>query len=283
MDATDTAAIRADLLRRWASAASGWGKRASRIREMGMPISTRMIELLALQPGERVLELAAGPGDTGFFAAEMIRPGGTLISSDAAEPMLDIARERARQLEIDNVEFKLLELEWIDLPTASVDAVLCRWALMLVVDPAAALAEMRRVLRPGGRLAVAVWDAPEHNPWATIPTRALVSLGHAEPPDPQAPGMFALAGAGRLEELLRSAGFVEAQVESVEIGRWHESSSAYIAETLDLSRAFADVYERLSDDDRAAVNAEIGSLAGAYSDGETLALPGRSLVAIAGA
>ena len=180
----------------WERAAAGWGKRAERIRDWGMPVSAAMVQALALQPGQRVLELAAGPGDTGFMAAELVRPGGTLISSDGADAMIDVARARAAELGIDNVEFAQLELEWIDLETASVDAVLVRWGIMLIVDPEAAAREIRRILRPGGRAAFAVWDKPERNPWAVIPNRAMVELGHAEPPDPAAPGMFALAADG---------------------------------------------------------------------------------------
>src|SRR5205807_4379208 len=101
-----------------------------------------------LQPGQRVLELAAGPGDTGFMASELVSPAGTLISTDAVEPMLDVARERARAMGVSNVEFRRLDLQWIDLETASVDAVICRWGLMFASDPAAALQEIRRVLRP---------------------------------------------------------------------------------------------------------------------------------------
>ena len=93
---------------------------------------------------------------------------------------------------------------------------LCKWGLMFAVDPEAALREMRRVLRPGGRVALAVWDEPPANPWATITTRALVELGHATEPDPDAPGMFALAPPGRLQEVLEAAGFLEVVVESVE-------------------------------------------------------------------
>src|ERR1700749_4420608 len=185
----------------WERAAQGWGNRADRVRTWGMPVSIAMIDGLALQPGQRVLELAAGPGDTGFMAAELIRPGGTLISSDGAEPMIEVARARAAHLGIDNVEFRQLELEWIDLETASVDAVLVRWGIMLTVDPAAAAHEIRRVLRPGGRAALAVWDARERNPWALLPNQALVELGHAEPPDPHVPGPFALAQDGRLAEI----------------------------------------------------------------------------------
>ena len=115
MTTEDPDVERAEMLARWEGAAAGWGRRADRVRDMGMPVSAWMIDHLALQPGQRVLELAAGPGDTGFLAAELIKPGGTLISSDATEAMLEIARERARQMGIDNVEFRQLELEWIDL------------------------------------------------------------------------------------------------------------------------------------------------------------------------
>src|SRR5437588_10984532 len=95
MSASDPDAQRAEMLERWERAASGWEKRADRVRELGMPVSTWMIERLELQPGQRVLELAAGPGDTGFLAAELIEPGGVLVCSDAAEAMLNIARARA--------------------------------------------------------------------------------------------------------------------------------------------------------------------------------------------
>jgi SAM-dependent methyltransferase len=199
--------------------------------------------------------------------------------------MLSVARLRAGDFGIDNVEFKRLELEWIDLETASVDAILCRWALMLCVDPATAAGEMRRVLRPGGRAAVAVWDQAALNPWATIAGRALIELGHAEPPSPGEPGMFALAAPGRLQELLEAAGFVDVRVESVAVQRRNPGGvDEYVAETLDLSMMFGDVYGRLSDDERAEVVRVIGEAAAEFIDRDgALTLPGRSLVAGASA
>ena len=247
-----------------------------------MPVSTWMIDHAGLQPGQRVLELAAGPGDTGFLAAELIRPGGTLISSDAAETMLELGRARAAELGIDNVEFRRLELEWIDLPTASVDVVMCRWGVMLTVDPETALREARRVLVPGGRIVLAVWDQPELNPWLTIPDRAMLELGHTTPAPPDAPGPFSLAGPGRLHEMLEAAGFVEALVESLELPRQPVTVAEVLAEKLDLSRSFADTYERLSEDERAAVEQRIGALGAPYADGDgSLLLPARALVGAA--
>jgi SAM-dependent methyltransferase len=249
-----------------------------------MPVSAWMIDHLDLQPGQHVLELAAGPGDTGFLAAELIRPGGTLISSDGTEAMLEVARERARELGIENVEFKRLELEWIDQPAASVDAILCRWGVMLSVDPSAALRECRRVLRPGGSLAMAVCDAAPANPWATIPGQVLVGLGHMAPPDPNTPGMFSLAAPGRLEELLANAGFVEVLVEAVELKLSYPGVEEYLAERRDLSRVLSAAYDRLSADQRAEVQRGVGELVRPFcaADG-SLQLPGRSLVATAGA
>src|SRR5437588_3831934 len=125
---------RLEMLERWDRGAAGWSRRADSVQEFGMRVSVWMVEHLDLQPGQRVLELAAGPGDTGFLAAELVKPGGTLISSDASRSMLGVATGRARDLGVTNVEFRQIELEWIDLDTAGVDAALCRWGLMLVGD-----------------------------------------------------------------------------------------------------------------------------------------------------
>jgi SAM-dependent methyltransferase len=155
---------------------------------------------------------------------------------------------------------------------------------MLCVDPAAAAAEIRRVLKPGSRLAVAVWDGPEHNPWATESGRALVELGYMAPPDRSGPGMFALAPESRLRELLDSAGFVEVTVEAVELERSYATADEYIGETVDLSMMFAEVWKKLDAPARSDVLERVRELMAPYcaADG-SLRLPGRSLVAAAGA
>jgi len=273
---------RAELRARWDAGAAGWGRRADEVRRFGMPVSAWMLDRLALQPGQVVLELAAGPGDTGLMAAELVAPGGELICSDASEEMLAIARRRARQQGIGNVRFRRLELEWIDLDAASVDAIACRWGLMFALDAGAALQEMRRVLRPGGRLALAVWDSVDHNPWARIPTEAAVLLGHEKPPDPAAPNMFSLGDRRILEDLLRGAGFLDLELEAVELRRSEAGIGAFLASTLDLSRPFAELRERLSEEGWQALQAKIAELAEPFTgpDG-SLAFPARALAAAA--
>ena len=275
---------REEMFERWERAAAGWSRRADSVQEFGVRVSVWMVEHLALQPGQQVLELACGPGDTGFLAAELVKPGGELIASDASRAMLGVATGRARDLGVTNVEFRQLELEWIDLPTASVDAILCRWGLMFAFDPGTSLQEARRALRPQGRIALAVWDDPDANPWATITARALVELGHLVPPDPDEPGMFALADPDRLGDLLEGAGFMDVFVDSIELVRSSPSLDLYFEETLDLSRPLADVWERLSDRHRGELRERIATLAEPFtSEDGSLSLPGRSLVASASA
>jgi SAM-dependent methyltransferase len=278
----DPDAFRSEQLERWERGAAGWGKRASDVRDHGMPVSIAMIRQLGLQPGQRVLELAAGPGDTGFLAAELVNPAGKLICSDASEAMLEIARARAEELRIANVEFMRLELEWIDLPTASVDAILCRWALMLLLDPEAAAREMRRVLRPGGRAAIAVWDQSAANPWATVASEAMIKLGHVAPPDPDRPGMFSLAAPGALQNVLESAGFVHVHVDAVEVQRRYPDVRSYLEEALDLSQTLAEPFRRLNPSQQEEVVREVAALAAPFrEDDGSFRFPGRSLVAAA--
>ncbi len=284
MKAEDADRLRAEMRERWETAAPGWGRRAESERDWAMPVSTWMIDAVELQPGQRVLELAAGAGDTGFLAAELVRPGGTLICSDGANGMLDVARRRAATLGIDNVEFKALELEWIDLETATVDAVLCRWGLMFALDPEAALREIRRVLRPGGRVALAAWDARERNPWMTTSQQALIELGHMDPPDPTVPGPFILSAPGRLESLIENAGFVEWRIDTVVLSEEHDDVDAYLQEASELSTIFGGPWSRLDHAQRAQVRERVLELVAVYTaDDGRITLPARTLVAVADA
>jgi SAM-dependent methyltransferase len=271
-------------LEQWERSAGGWGRRASRLQELTAPVSHWMVEAIAPQPGHTVLELAAGPGETGFLAAELVAPGGTLICSDFAEPMLEAARGRARELGLDNVDFRRIDAESIDLDTASVDGVLCRWGYMLVADPAAALQESRRVLRPGGRLAMAAWAGPERNPWVAEVADEVRTRLDLPQPDPTQPGMFALAAPGRLEELLSEAGFADVVVEPLDLVFRYGSFEELWELTLELSVPLADALEPRQPAEREAlreaVRERLAPLIGA--DG-TLSVPARPLLAAAGA
>jgi SAM-dependent methyltransferase len=284
----DPSAHRDASLQSWEEAASGWTRQQGAMREFSAPVSHWMIDAIAPQPGERVLELAAGLGETGMLAAELVAPMGGVIVSDQAEAMLSGARERAISLGLSNVEFRVLNAEWIDLPVASVDAVLCRWGYMLMADPLAALVETRRVLRPGGRIALAVWDAIEQNPWAFLPTRELIerdlSAGWAGSSQSWTPGMFALASSERLTVLLQEAGFGEVQVEALDLRRRHSNFEEFWDSTLDLSRALHDAVLDRPESEIAEIHASLAERFAPYTAADgSLDIPGRTLVAFAGA
>lgn len=284
MAATDPEHYRATSRARWAEAAGAWGTYRHVMQAAAEPVSQWMVDAIDPQPGHRVLELAAGPGDTGFLAAELIEPGGTLISSDVVEEMVDQARARASELRVTNVEFRTIDAEWIDLPTADLDGVLARWGYMLFADPATALRETRRVLRPGGRLALAAWADPEKNPWASVPRVELIAIGAIEQPDPEAPDMFAFRDPQRIVELLEETGFEDIVVEQVAIAFSYPSLDDWWDTMLDISTSLAQAVAALTpaqrDDLRDAVDARLAQY---VADDGAVALPGLTHVAAAGA
>jgi len=283
----DANAYREASLADWEEAAPGWVRREALLREFAAPVSHWMIDAVAPQPGQRILELAAGIGETALLAAELVAPLGGVVISDQADGMLVGARARAVALGLSNVEFQVLNAEWIDLPVASVDAVLCRWGYMLMADPAAALSETRRVLRSGGRVALAVWDSLEHNPWALLPARELIERGLAAPPDPArepAPGPFRLASAERVRELLERAGFAEITVEALDLSRRHSSFQEMWDATLDLSRSFHDAVLSQPPAELEQIKRSLGERFAPYTAADgTLEIPGRTLLAAASA
>jgi SAM-dependent methyltransferase len=286
-DRLDPAEQRQRSAESWEEAASGWVRRQQMMRDFAAPASHWMVQAINPQPGETVLELAAGLGETGFLAAELVAPGGEVIVSDQARAMLDGARARARELAVENVRFEEFGAEWIDLPVASVDAVLCRFGYMLMTDPLAALIETRRVLRPGGRVGLAVWDDVGANPWALEPTLELIERGLTQPTDDTGdfqPGPFALGKPGAVAELLARGGFTEVLTDEVELIQRHASFDVFWETMLDMSRSFHDsVIERPETEIADIQRALASRLARFQSDDGTLALPGRAVVAVASA
>ena len=267
---------------RWGAAATGWERRRDAMRRITMPVSAWMVDAIDPQPGQTVLEVAAGPGDTGFLAAELIQPGGTLITSDFAPEMLTVAQRRAEELGITNVRFKQIDAESIDLDAGTIDGVLGRWGYMLMADPVTALGQTRRVLKPGARLALAAWSGPDENPWSALPARELIRRGLEEPPDPDAPGQFAWAPEGVIAERLEEAGFVDYEIAAVDFTIAYASAEDWWATTSDMSMRFADATRAMDAAARAEIMAALAEAAAPYTDGDgAIAIPARTWTAVA--
>jgi SAM-dependent methyltransferase len=280
----DPEAYRADSRERWEEAAAGWARDRESMQRDAMEVSRWMLDAAHLQPGHTVLELAAGPGDTGMLAAELVKPGGKAIITDGAEAMVEVARARAEEVGATNVEVRPMEAEWIDLPAASVDAVLCRWGYMLLADPEAALRETRRVLRPGGRVALAAWDGADRNPWIAEVGQVLVAHELVPPPDPDEPGPLAFGRPGRIVELLEATGFGDIEVEAVDFAFRAPDLDAWWDHLVRTSGRTAGVVKRLSPAQHYALRDAVDAAYAPYvaADG-SLSIPARTLVAAAGA
>jgi ubiquinone/menaquinone biosynthesis C-methylase UbiE len=204
--------LRARLREMWDGVAPGWEANVDFVDARGAEVTARMLELAAPTPGERVLELACGPGGPGFAAAALVGPDGHVVVSDVSPAMTAIAARRARALGLHAVEARVLDLEEIDEPDEAFDAVFCREGLMLVADPVRAAREIRRVLRPGGRLVLSVWGPRRENPWLGLVFDTVgAQLGTPMPP-PGVPHPFSLDDRDRLAEVLSAAGLVEVAI-----------------------------------------------------------------------
>jgi ubiquinone/menaquinone biosynthesis C-methylase UbiE len=265
----------------WEQMAAGWSRERDFMWDTTRAVGERLVAGIDPQPGETILELAAGVGDTGFATAPRIGDEGRLISTDFSPEMVGAARERARELGLSNVEHRVMDAEKMDLDDDSVDGVLCRWGYMLMADPAAAFRETRRVLRPGGRLAFAVWAGPESNPWAAVPGMVSVVHGHMPPPEPEAPGMFALADEDRIRSLVAGAGFETPRIEALPLEWRFTDFDQYWGFIRELAGALALVLRELSDEEREAVRADVETqVEGMRSDGG-YAMPAKTLVVVA--
>ena len=274
--------VRRAALVEWEAMAPGWERRREYLREFSQGVTDWMVAQLDPQPGQTILELGAGTGETGFAAARLVGDSGRLISTDLPPGMVEVAKRRAKELGVANAEFRVVDAEHIDLEDGSVDGILCRWAYMLMPDPPAALAESRRVLRPGGRLALAVMGGPAQNPWATSVAKSIVGLGLVPPIDPRAAGgVFSLAEPDHLRELLARAGFDDVRIEEMEFHLLFSDFEDYWSFIREFAGAVAILLRSFSDEEWAAVREATERATKGFRTGQNYDLPGLSVNALA--
>jgi ubiquinone/menaquinone biosynthesis C-methylase UbiE len=265
----------------WEAMAPGWERWRAELADALTPVREWLIRELGPEPGETVLELGAGTGETGFAAAAILGDNGRLISTDFSPEMVEVARRRGNELALGNVDYRVVDAERIELVSGSVDGALCQSAYMLAADPAAALAETRRVLRPGGRLALSVWSAPERNPWASIGGMILIERGHMPPPEPGAPGVFSMASEERTRALLDGAGFRSVRTAEVPVHFGFRSLEDYEQWIVDVGGPFAVLVRGLPEDEREVLTARLNEAFVPFATDGGYELPGAALCAVA--
>lgn len=248
----------------WASVADRWDEHADYAEARAGLLNDALLEGGCLGPTDAVLELACGPGGLGIAAAALAQH---VTLTDVVPAMVDIAAKRAANAGCPNVATAVRDLEAIAEPDAAYDVVLCREGLMFAVDPAAALGEIRRVLRPSGRLALSVWAAPAENPWLSVVLDAVAAqVGHPVPP-PGMPGPFALSDDAALCAQLQAAGFVDVTVRQVPVPLRAASFEAWWARTTAVAGPVAKVIASLPDIAQAELAERARSGAAAFTAG----------------
>lgn len=181
--------------------------------------------------GESVLDVACGDGEPALSLAPLVGERGSVLGIDLAERMVEIARNRAKEANAANARFEVMDAEKLRVPDRSVDLVTCRFGLQIVTDPDAAIAEMRRVLRPGGRLAASVWGPGERCPAIHVVIGPMLEF--AEPDETgYIPTPYEMGGENELVEKLEDAGFEDARERRVSHPWVFPSVDAYFRGTL---------------------------------------------------
>ncbi|MEX0801456.1 MAG: class I SAM-dependent methyltransferase [Dehalococcoidia bacterium] len=277
----DPQAIKDTARTQWGRAAEGWRKHDDRFRQVTAPVTDRLLELANVGPAKRVLDIACGTGEPALPAARIVGPQGFVLATDIAPEMLEVAREKAAAEGVANVEFRLVDGEELDVEAESFDAVTCRCGIMFMPAPLKCLRQAWAALRPGGRVAVAVWGSAERSPFHTVPRDALRPFLDSPPPDPTLPGgVLSFSDERKLTSTLSEAGFVDVRVEGLELLMSEfESGEEYWRFQGEMSGPLKDQVSKLSPEARQAAALAIATAAGGGDPKGKVRLNGYMLLA----
>jgi len=244
-------------------------------------VTRRMLDVARIQPGQRILDIAAGAGEPACSAAERVGAGGYVLATDISEGIVELARQVAHARGLRQVQTRAMDGEKLDLPDASFDAVLCRLGLMYMPHPVAALSEWRRALKAGGRVAVVVFSTPDRNPWGAVPASIIRRRAQLPPPVAGQPGPFSLGGPGVLEGVFRQAGFADPEVHAVPVPHRMPGAADYVRVASEAFGAFNAMMAHLPAQERESVWNEIEGAMRSFESPGGFEVPGECLVGAA--
>lgn len=265
----------------WASgdAASGW-KRGAAARARALdPLTELMLDLAGVTVGSQVLDLGAGTGDQTLLAARRIGPGGMVLATDISASMLALTQEAARAADLPNVQTRVMDAQRIELEAGSFDAAMARFSLQFIPDVQRALAEVRRVVKRGGRFAAAVFSAVERNPFRAAPY-GIASRLAGKPFPESGPGQWALNDATTLRDAFQQAGFRDVDVRPVPFVYRFPSLADALRNAQDAQPLLVKLLGELSEDDRSAAWAEINQILQPFVGPDGFAAPGEALIVV---
>ncbi|MCO5101666.1 MAG: class I SAM-dependent methyltransferase [Burkholderiaceae bacterium] len=225
----DPAAFTAAARTQWERSAEGWNEHTPQIRAWLRDATDAMLDAAGVAVGRRVLDVAAGAGEPTIDIARRVGPTGFVLATDFSPAILRLAQENVERAGLANVQFREADATRLPVEDASFDATLCRLGLMLFRDPAAALREMHRALRPGGHACTLVFSAPDRNPCIGILMSTALQHAGLPPRDPfTAGGLLSLGKPGLVDELFRAAGFERTTTTKIDAPFRLPSARAYL-------------------------------------------------------
>jgi ubiquinone/menaquinone biosynthesis C-methylase UbiE len=261
----------------WSDVAAAWDANIDDVDEVSAAATAAMLEAVAPRPGDRVLELAAGPGVLGATWSMLVGQSGSVVISDIAPAMVEVARRRNTGLA--NVKAAAIDASAIGWPDNSFEVVASRMGLMFTPDPATAFAEIRRVLAAGGRFAALTWAGPEHNPWLTCVGMAAMVSGVVAGGPPVGPGgIFSLGDPAALASLTKDAGFDEVRTEEIDVIFRAADIDSHVQRVSSLAGPLAAAFRAASPDQLAATRRTAADLAAPYTTDAGIEVPGRALL-----
>jgi ubiquinone/menaquinone biosynthesis C-methylase UbiE len=245
--------------RQWQEAAAAWHRWGAVLRDWLGPVTTMMLDLARLGPGDVVLDVAAGAGEPALSAAERVGPSGKVLATDISANILSFARLEARERGLSDAAFQTLVMdgENLDLEDDSFTVAFSRLGLIYFPDRVRGLSEMRRVLTPGGRAVVASFTTPERNRFFSMPIGIIRRRAHLAPPTPDQPGPFSLGSDAVMAETFAQAGFHSIETHVVAPVLHLPSAATCVQFERESFAALHQMMSDLSDAERTEVWAEI--------------------------
>jgi ubiquinone/menaquinone biosynthesis C-methylase UbiE len=268
-----------EAISRWSETAPYWEKHRGVIREMFAPVTQALIETAQIRRGASVLDVATGPGEPALTIAEFVGHEGKVLGIDPVPEMVEAARREAQRQGLQNAKFVVTQADVLPADAGAFDAVVSRFGVMFFPDPIDAIREMLRVLKSGGKVALAVWYFAERNPFHYVLSRVVERYVTAPPPAPDAPDAFRYAEPGKLRTVLSEAG---ATAVSERVFQFSTRASVSLEEfwTLrtEMSERLRSKLAKLSPEQMAEVKRETIEALRAYSDGRAVSMPAEVLI-----
>ncbi|MCD0470909.1 class I SAM-dependent methyltransferase [Flavobacterium sp. JAS] len=262
--------IREQQKQSWNKFSGGWKKWDELVMDFLKPMGDEIIRALNPQKNDVILDVASGTGEPGLTIAGKVT-GGKVVMTDLADDMLKIARENAALREIENIETVVCDVCELPFPDNTFDAISCRFGFMFFPDMQLAAKEMVRVLKPGGKIATAVWNVPEKNFWVTATMGTINRNMELPPPPPGSPGIFRCAKDGLISDIFLQAGLKN--ISQVEVaGKLNcKTTDAYWGMQTEVAAPIVAALANASDDMREKIKYETYAIVNErYPDGNVI-------------